>query len=206
MPDFLSLEQSLRRMVRLAAGAGGTLLAISILSVAFAAHTVWSMRRAGQSAPVLVVPGAVGGVYSAGLTEDNVLGVARYLAGLGTNFSGVLGMDARFDELESFASADYLPRLQSARKALRREVETQNQSRVFYGSPGREQLKQSAPGRFDYILGGQRLVYASGLPMDQRNSTVRLKVTLGTPSQKNRAGIALDGFEVSDGPAGAVAR
>lgn len=199
MNDFVRLEQAIRRSTLLAAGVCAVLLLITIASVSVAACSAWSVRQTAMRMPVLVVPGAVAGVYSPGLTEDNVRAAARYLVGLGTSFSGVRGMDQRFDELEAFASPHFLSRLQVARLALRRDVETQNQARVFYGSPDSERLSQTFPGRFEYAINGRRIVYASGLTMDSREATVSLKLALGVPSEKNRTGVLLEGFEVSDG-------
>jgi hypothetical protein len=198
MADFIQLEQAIRRSTTLAAGVCAVLLLITIGSLTLAVCAVWGARQSAARMPVLVVPGAVAGVYSPGLTEDNVRAAARYLTGLGTNFSGVHGMDQRFDELETFASPGFLPRLQAARLALRRDVETQNQARVFYGVPTSERIAQTSPGRFEYAIRGERVVYASGLTMDSRGTTVRLKLALGPPSEKNRVGVLLDGFEVSD--------
>jgi len=198
MNDFVRLEQAIRASTRLAAAVCGVLLLVTIGSLTFAACALWSARQALARMPVLVVPGAVAGVYTTGLTEDNVRSAARYLAGLGTNFSGVRGMDQRFDELEAFASPQFLPRLQVARSVLRRDVETQDQARVFYGAPSSERLWQSTPGRFEYAIRGQRLVYAGGLAMDRHNSTLSLKLALGPPSNGNRVGVLLDGFDLSD--------
>jgi hypothetical protein len=200
MSDFIGLEQAIRRSIALASGVCAVLLLVTISSLTLAACTVWSARHSAARMPVLVVPGAVAGIYSPGLTEDNVRSAARYLAGLGTSFSGVRGMDQRFDELESFASPQFLPRLQAARLALRRDVETQNQARAFYGAPESERFGQASPGRFEYAIRGQRVVYASGLTMDSRGAVVSLKLALGAPSEKNRVGVLLDGFEVSDLP------
>jgi len=205
MADFIQLEQAIRRSTVLAAGVCAVLLLITIGSLTFALCVVWGARQSAVRMPVLVVPGAVAGVYSPGLTEDNVRAAARYLTGLGTNFSGVHGMDQRFDELETFASPEFLPRLQAARLALRRDVETQNQARVFYGVPASERIAQSSPGRFEYAIRGERVVYASGLTMDSRGTIVSLKLALGPPSEKNRVGVLLDGFEVSDQPLAARA-
>jgi len=198
MSDFVSLERAIRRSTLLASAVCAALLLVSIFSVGFAVHTTWKVRQAAANSPVLVVPGAVAGVYAPGLTEETIRAVARYLAGLGTNFSGLASMDERFDELERFASPGYLPRLQQARSVLRNDVETQGQARVFFGSPGREQLRQSEPGHFEYQSQGRRQVYASGLPMDTRDCVVQLGLTLGPSSQRNPAGIALDRFEVRD--------
>jgi hypothetical protein len=203
MNDFTGLERAIRTSTVLAAGVSAVLLVITIGSLTFAVCVVWGAQQATARMPVLVVPGAVAGVYSPGLTEDNVRAAARYIAGLGTSFSGVRGMDQRFDELEVFASPEFLPRLQAARSTLRRDVETQNQARVFYGMPSSEHLAQIAPGRFEYAIRGQRVVYASGLTMDSHTTKLNLKLTLGAPSEKNRIGVLLDGFEVMDEDAGA---
>jgi hypothetical protein len=198
MSDFLRLEQTIRSSMVLAAGVCAVLMLITIASLTVAVCTVWKVRLATARMPVLVIPGAVAGVYSPGLTEDNIRGAARYVAGLGTSFIGVQGMDQRFDELEAFASPEFLPRLQAARLTLRRDVATQNQARAFYGVPSSERLAQTSPGRFEYMICGQRVVYASGLTMDSHTTRLKLKLALGSPSEKNRVGILLDGFDVLD--------
>jgi len=198
MNDFVRLNEAIRASTRLAAAVCGVLMLVTIGSLAFTACALWSARQALARMPVLVVPGAVAGVYTTGLTEDNVRSAARYLAGLGTNFSGAHGLDQRFDELEAFASPQFLPRLQAARSTLRRDVETQDQARAFYGTPSSERLSQTAPGRFEYAIHGQRIVYAGGLAMDRHSSTLSLKLALGAPSNGNRVGVLLDGFDLTD--------
>jgi hypothetical protein len=198
MPDFLTLDSALRRSSQLVACVCAALLAVGIAAIGLSAYTVWKARQAAAVMPVLVVPGAIAGVYAPGVTEENVRGVARYLAGLGTNFNGVASMDERFDELELFASPQYLPRLQQARRVLRRDVETQGQARVFLASPGHDALRQVAPGRFEYTQAGRRIVYASGLPMDARDSILTLGLRLTTSSRKNPLGALLERFEVAD--------
>jgi hypothetical protein len=154
---------------------------------------------------VLVVPGAVGGVYSPGITEDSVRATARYLANLATNFGSPKSFTDRFDELETFASATYLPQLQRARAILARDVDTQSQARSFYAVPATERLRQPEPGHFEYTIEGERSVYASGLPMDNRRSQVRLRLQWGVPSARNRTGIVLESFDVVDLPASRAA-
>jgi hypothetical protein len=204
MPDFVSLQSAMHRAVLLAAGACLALLTMTIASLAFAFTAAGNAREVGQRMPVLVVPGAVGGVYSPGITEESVRATARYLANLATNFGSPRSFQERFDELESFSSATYLPRLQRARAVLQRDVETQNQARSFYASPATEQLHQTEPGRFDYAVEGERIVYASGLPMDTRRSLVHLRLQWGVPSARNRAGIVLESVDVTDKPASAA--
>jgi hypothetical protein len=211
MGDFTSLESAMHRAILLAGGVCVALLAMSIACLTFAFVTAGSAREVGLRMPVLVVPGAVGGVYSPGLTEESVRATARYLTGLATNFGGGKSFQERFDELETFSAPGYLAQLQEARAALQRDVDTQNQARSFFPSPTSERLQQKTPGHFAYAVRGERIVYASGLPMDSHQSEVHLRLQWGTPSTRNRAGILLEGFDVSDtgpiatesGPSGA---
>lgn len=201
MRDFVSLESAMQRAVLLSSGVCLVLLALTIASMAFAFTAVSGAHEAAQHMPVLVVPGAVGGIYSPGITEENLRATARYLANLATNFGSASSFQQRFDELETFASPAYLPQLQRARAGLQHEVETQNQSRSFFAAPATETLRQAEAGHFEYSTEGERVVYASGLPMDTRHSLLRLRLQWGVPSAHNRAGIALEGFSVTDLPA-----
>jgi hypothetical protein len=205
MNDFATLELALRRNTLLAAGTCLALLAIAVASLVYAFTTAGNAREVGLRMPVLVVPGAIGGVYSPGITEENVRATARYLATLATNFSGVAGFRDRFDELEAFASPQFLPALQRARIELQRDVNTQGQSRTFYAAPGTERMRELDSGHFDYCVAGERVVYASGLPMDSRHSEVHLRLHWGSPSLRNRAGIVLDAFDVKDSVPAAAA-
>ena len=207
MTDFTSLETAMQRAVLLAAGVCLALGALTIASLAFAFTTAGNAREVGLRAPVLVVPGAVGGVYTPGITEENVRATARYLTDLATNFGSQRSFQERFDELETFAAPAYLPQLRQARAALQHDVETQGQARSFFASPGTESLQQRPPGHFTYAVRGERVVYASGLPMDRHQSEVRLMLQWGVPSTRNRAGIVLEGFHVADQePVGQAAR
>lgn len=198
MRDFRTLESAIHRSTLLAAGACAALLAIAVSSLAYAFLAAGNAREVGARMPVLVVPGAIAGVYTPGLTEDNIRATARYLASLATNFTGSTGFRERFDELEAFASPQFLPSLQRARRVLQHDVETQNQARAFFASGASEQLQQADGGRFDYRVQGERVVYSSGVPMDNRRSEVHLRLRWGAPSRHNQAGIVLEGFEVSD--------
>jgi hypothetical protein len=144
------------------------------------------------------VPGAVGGVYTPGITEENIRATARYLADLATNFGSARSFQERFDELEAFAAPAYLPQIRQARAALQHDVDTQGQARSFFATPATESLQQTAPGHFAYTVRGERVVYASGLPMDRHESEVRLLLQWGVPSARNRAGIVVEGFRVAD--------
>lgn len=198
MQDFNTLDAALRRNHRLAAAVCLALLGVTIASLGFSFAIACNARQVGLRMPVLVVPGAIGGIYSPGLTEENVRATARYLTDLATNFSGVTGFRQRFDELESFAAPQFLANLQQARALLARDVDTQNQSRIFFAAPDTEHLTQTEPGVFEYSIDGERVVYSSGLAMDHHRSQVHLHLLWGIPSERNRAGIVLTGLDVRD--------
>jgi len=206
MTDFAVLELSIRRNTMLAATVCLVLTAITAVSLGFTFSAIGNAREMGMRMPVMVVPGAVGGIYSPGLTQDNILATARYLATLVTNFSGAKGLRERLDEFETFAAPQFIPALQRARSELQRDVDTQNQSRTFFASIGTERLNKTEGGSFDYFVNGERVVYASGIPMDSRTSEIHLRLHWGTPSRHNPTGIVLDGFDVKDtSPAAGIA-
>ena len=198
MADFAVLESSIRRNTMLAATAGLVLTGVTVVSLVVAISALGNASEIRQRMPVMVVPGSVGGIYTPGLTEDSVRALARYLATLATNFSGVRSFNERFDELETFAAATFIPALQRARAELQKDVETQNQSRTFFATPGSEKLTKSANGGFDFFVEGDRMVLASGILMDTRRSEVHVRLHWGSPSRRNPSGVVLEGFDVRD--------
>jgi len=198
MADFAVLELAIRRNTLLATAICLALAVVTAISLGYTFAAMGNAREISLRMPVLVVPGAVGGVYSPGVTEDNVRASARYLASLVTNFSGAKSFRERFEELETYAAAPFIPALQRARAELQRDVETQNQSRTFFETTGTEQMRKTESGSFDYFVKGERVVYSSGIPMDTRLSEIHLRLHLGAPSRRNPIGIVLDGFDVRD--------
>ncbi len=198
MAEFRTLEQAIHRAVTLAATSGVVLFAVTAASLAFAVRTAGNAQELARHMPVFVVPGAIGGVYTPGITEEQMRATARYLATLATNFGGPRNFAERFDELETFAAPRFLPALRMARRGLQRDVDTQNQSRTFFAIPGTESFRRIGSGRYEYAVDGDRTVYASGLPMNRNRCRIRLRLRWGSPSERNRAGIVLEGFNVVD--------
>lgn len=197
MPDFVSLETAIQRAYALCALAFLGLLGVAVAALVFSYNSQQTVQNMSLHNPVLVVPGAVGGLYTPGLTEEQVRATARYLANLATNFHAGDSFTQRFNELESYASPQYLPRLQMARSRLQHDVDSQNQARSFYGLPHTETL-ENTQAQFIYRITGERNVYASGLPMDHHQSQITLELSWGVPSNTNRSGIVLNSLRVID--------
>jgi hypothetical protein len=197
MPDFMSLENAIQRALTLGFLSALGMFAITLCALLFAYQSAKTVHDLGLHRPVLVVPGAVGGIYSPGLTDDQVRATARYLATLASNFTSGTNFTQRFNELESYASPAFLPRLQLARARLQHDVDAQNQARSFYGSPSTESLDHH-DAEFRYRISGERTIYASGLPMNHHQSQLTLDLRWGIPSANNAGGIVLDSLSMTD--------
>lgn len=157
-------------------------------------HTI---VRLSTERPVMVVPGAVAGEYIAGLSEENLVLAARYIASLGTVFT-TANLDDRLRELEAFASPAFLPRLQEASERLRAEVRSQNQSRSFLFDRGQEKL-QRAGEFYSYEATGQRVFFSGGFVMQQDTGQIRLRFRLGAADARNKLGILLEDVTIAAG-------
>lgn len=175
------------------------LAAVSLLAAA--AQFALSLRkddtitRLSTERPVMVVPGAVAGEYIAGLSEENLVLAARYLASLGTVFT-TANVDARLAELEGYASPTFLPRLQEAGERLRAEVRSQNQSRSFVFDRAVERLTRSGE-YYVYEATGARAFFSGGFVMQQDSGSVRLRFRLGAPDARNRLGVLLEDVTIA---------
>lgn len=154
-----------------------------------------TITRLSTERPVMVVPGAVAGEYIAGLSEENLVLAARYLASLGTVFT-TANVDARLSELEAYASPTFLPRLQEASERLRAEVRSQNQSRSFIFDRGQERLTRLGE-YYAYEATGARAFFSGGFVMQQDTGTVRMRFRLGAPDSRNKLGVLLEDVTIS---------
>jgi hypothetical protein len=155
-------------------------------------HTI---TRLSTERPVMVVPGAVAGEYIAGLSDENLVLAARYLASLGTVFT-TANVDSRLGELEGYASPSFLPRLQEASERLRAEVRSQNQSRSFIFDRGQERLTRNGE-YYVYEVNGARAFFSGGFVMQQDTGSVRMRFRLGAPDARNKLGVLLEDVTIS---------
>lgn len=183
-----------RRLTFVVVGFAGV-AALSSASAVFAVLKAQStIERVANERPVIVVPGAVAGEYVAGLSEENLKGLGRYMGQLATSFTSANFRD-RMRELTSFADAGYLPALTTHVQALETEVVAQSQGRFFMPDVGAEVLSVLGPNLFEYRASGQWLFSAAGLPLSEDRASVTVRFYLGRPSEKNRYGLQLRQLE-----------
>lgn len=154
-----------------------------------------TITRLSTERPVMVVPGAVAGEYIAGLSEENLVLAARYVASLGTVFT-TANVDERLREMEGYASPSFLPRLQEAGERLRAEVRSQNQSRGFIFDRSQERLLRT--GEFYvYEVTGPRVFYSGGFVMQQDTGQIRIRFRLGAAGVRNKLGVLLEDVTIA---------
>lgn len=163
-----------------------------------------TIARLSTERPVMVVPGAVAGEYIAGLSDENLLLAARYLASLGTVFT-TANVDERLRELEGYAAPAFLPRLQEASERLRAEVRSQNQSRSFVFDRAQERLTRAGE-HYLYEAAGARAFFSGGFVMQQDAGSVRLRFRLGAPDVRNKLGVLLEDVTIAAAPSPAGGR
>ena len=188
------LNQLLRRLTVVVLGfaAVATVAMLSATVAIFKAHA--ALERTANERPVMVVPGAVAGEYVAGLSEDNLKGLGRYMGQLATSFTSANFKD-RMQELKFFAYAGYLPVLSNTVQSLEVEIIAQSQGRFFIPDLGSEKLVVLGPNLFEYRASGPWIFSAAGLPLSEDRATVSVRFYLGRPSEKNRYGLQLKQLE-----------
>lgn len=188
------LQQLLHRLMLVVVGfaAVATVATISATVAVFKAQA--ALERTANERPVMVVPGAVAGEYVAGLSEDNLRGLGRYMAQLATSFTSANFRD-RMQELKYFADASYLPVLTNNVQSLETEIAAQSQGRFFIPDLGSETLVVLGPNLFEYRASGPWTFSAAGLALSEDRANVSVRFYLGRPSEKNRYGLQLKQLE-----------
>ncbi len=198
------LDRAVREMRWLVWVAAGVSVLGATVQFALTLRKDDTIARLSTERPVMVVPGAVAGEYIAGLSDENLLLAARYLASLGTVFT-TANIDERLRELEGYAAPAFLPRLQEAGERLRAEVRSQNQSRSFVFDRAQERLSRVGE-HYLYEAAGARAFFSGGFVMQQDAGSVRLRFRLGAPDVRNKLGVLLEDVTIAAVPAAAVAR
>lgn len=185
------LNKSIRRMTQVMFIFGGVASVLAISSIFALFRSQAALERAVNERAVMVVPGAVAGEYIAGLSEENLKGVARYVAQLGTSFTPS-NFRVRMDELRSFAESSYLPTLSNETKRLEMEVTAQAQGRYFLPDTASEKLTVVGINEFEYTTTGTWSFSAGGLALTQDDiGRVTVRFRLGQPDQRNKYGFKI---------------
>lgn len=189
-----ALENAIHRLTLVVVGFAGLATVIAISAVLALFRSQAALERALNERAVMVVPGAVSGEYIAGLSEENLKGVARYLAQLGTSFTPG-NFTSRMNEMMAYADDSYLPELANQIRKLETEVVAQAQGRYFLPETTTEKLAVLGKNTFEYTVSGPWAFSAGGLPLTNDDTgTVAVRFRLGQPDAKNKYGVKVLGY------------
>ncbi|MDT8992868.1 TraE/TraK family type IV conjugative transfer system protein [Curvibacter sp. APW13] len=185
------LSKAVRRMMTVVVVFAGLATVLSISSLLALFRSQAALERAVNERAVMVVPGAVAGEYIAGLSEENLKGVARYIGQLGTSFTPA-NFKLRMDELMAYADSAYLPTLANEAKKLEMEVVAQAQGRFFLPDTQSERLVVVGNNEFEYTTTGSWAFSAGGLALSQDDiGRVTVRFRLGQSDQRNKYGVKI---------------
>lgn len=185
------LNKSIRRMTVIMCVFGGIATVQSISATYALFRSQAALERSVNERAVMVVPGAVAGEYIAGLSEENLKGVARYVAQLGTSFTPA-NFRVRMDELLAYADSAYLPTLSSEIKNLEMEVVAQSQGRYFLPDTKSEQIAVLNANEFEYTATGTWAFAAGGLALSKDDTgKIVVRFRLGQPDSRNKYGFKI---------------
>lgn len=178
----------------------GVTIVIAFVAVAMTFETLWlshDITEIADHRPVVVVPGAVGGVYAPGITSANVENALRYITGLGTNFTPANAAQ-RFQDLAIFMSPAALGGyLQESQKTLK-TVESQQQSRVFVLD--KDHIEKTGQQTYHYTADGTWTLFSGTLVMGTESVHMDVTAHVKQPDTQNPYGVVLDGLEVHADP------
>jgi hypothetical protein len=152
-----------------------------------------------KNVPIYVVPGALGGRYTAGMSDDVLVNNGRYWTGLIGNFSRKSAAD-RLNELESYADNSFLVGYQKIRDQLRHEVDQQSQGRSFTEVKDTAKLTRKDDGTYVFTVRGDRTFFSAGIVLYEDQADVEWHFRIGTPSAKNPYGLTFTGVDVREVP------
>lgn len=187
------MNQLLRQMAWVVCAFAGVATIAMLTSVYAVLKAQATLERAANERPVMVVPGAVAGEYIAGLTEENLKGLGRYIGQLGTTFTSG-NFKERMQELTAYADATYLPTLNNNVRSLEAETAAQSQGRYFMPDIASEKLVVLGPNLFEYQASGPWTFTAAGLPLSEDRASVSVRFYLGRPSERNKYGVQVKSF------------
>lgn len=176
-----------------------------IAIIAFAAILyVWydthkTLIRLVESKPIYVVPGALGGQYTTGIGDQDLIDTARYWTGLIANFNRRSAKD-RLSELEGYADNGFLVGYQKLKDQTLAEVEQQSQGRSFAEMKDTASLERAKDGSFIVRVRGDRTFFSAGIVLYEDQADVEWRFKFGPRSEKNRHGLIFTGVNVKEVP------
>jgi len=154
-----------------------------------------ALINAVRNTPVMVIPGARSGLYTPGISSDNVENLALYLMQLPLNVTPKTIGD-RYKEFERFLNPDELMKFQKEKTRIIASVHMHDESRVFV--PSTYTLKTIGNNRYRYTADGIYQIFSGDLPLGSPAERVTMDFSVeDSATPHNPYGVKITNFNVA---------
>jgi hypothetical protein len=172
----------------------GLTVVIVVLGVLLvnAQNTVGSMAK---HIPVMVIPGASSGLYSPGISADNVKNLAIYLIKLPLDITPA-NVNQRYNEFQKFLSPDELMNFQSQKDGITESIKSHDESRIFV--PENYKLQSLSHNQYKMTTYGHYHYFSGNLVLGDHKERITMVFTVAvSATPKNPYGVVIDSFNVA---------
>jgi hypothetical protein len=169
---------------------------VAILSLA---ALLWkadnALIKVVRNTPVMVIPGARSGLYTPGISADNVKNLALYMIQLPLNITPKTVGD-RYKEFERFLNPGELMKFQKEKPRILASIHMHDESRVFVAST--YTLKTVGDNRYRFIADGVYQIFSGDLTLGSPTERVTMDFSVeDSATPHNPYGVQITNFHVA---------
>lgn len=170
----------------------GVIIVVLAVLLFNAQSTITSMAR---NIPVMVIPGARSGLYSPGISAENVKNLAIYMVKLPLDITPK-NIEQRYNEFESFLSPGELMNFQAQKTAIIQSIQGHDESRIFVADT--YHLKEIGVNQYKIVTTGHYHYFSGNLVLGDHKERVSMTFTVAvSASPKNPYGVVINSFRAS---------
>ena len=154
-----------------------------------------ALTKVVRNTPVMVIPGARSGLYTPGISADNVKNLALYMIQLPLNITPKTVSD-RYREFERFLSPGELMKFQEEKPRIMASIHMHDESRVFVAST--YTLKNVGDNRYKFTADGVYQIFSGDLTLGSPAERVKMDFSVEeSATPHNPYGVKITNFNVA---------
>ena len=166
-----------------------------IALIALLWKTDHALTKVVRNTPVMVIPGARSGLYTPGISADNVKNLALYMIQLPLNITPKTVAD-RYREFERFLSPGELMKFQEEKPRIMASIHMHDESRVFVASA--YTLKNVGDNRYEFTADGVYQIFSGDLTLGRPAERVMMDFSVeDSATPHNPYGVKITNFNVT---------
>jgi len=155
-----------------------------------------AMDEAVRHPQLAVVPGAVAGLYTAGISQANLQDAALNLASLPLDITPK-NVDQKYKQFEYFLSPKALYIFQKAAPHLEKDIHSRDESRVFI--PDKQKLVRIGDNKYQFTETGVYEFFSGDIHLGSPEYQVDMVFTVDDePTPTNPYGLVIHKFQVQE--------